>query len=142
MTTQPSTSPKKKAKYRPPLSNAQILHIIALAKNEQPHISNESIGLIAVLVAYKAKIENAGIQAAYSTTPKVSANSLESLGAPMLYDTVVGDVPKELYWKQCYEKLEAYGTGKCSLLEIAAANEHRYLHDLMSAEEEAEHENI
>lgn len=129
-------------KYRPVLTSAQILHILCLAKSEQPHISLESMGLIAVLAPFQAKIENAGVVAAYTTVPeKPKANSLEALGS---FSREKSDTAtrgnKELYWKQCYEKVTEHGPAQCSLQEIEAANEHRYINDLMSPQEEEQYE--
>jgi hypothetical protein len=50
---------------------------------------------------------------------------------------------KEDYWAACYYKLtdDANGIAGCTLREIEAANEYRYINDMMSPEEEANWEN-
>ena len=128
--------PVAQPKYRPVLTATQILHILTLAKTESP-ISSASISLIATLAPFQAKIENAGIAPAYTTTPIVSATSLEGLGALAPLETTPYN--KEEYWQRCYTKYSANPVA-CSLEEIHAAKEHMYLHELMSAEEVAEFE--
>lgn len=135
------TKPAAQPKYRPVLTAAQILHILTLAKTESP-ISSASISLIATLAPFQAKIENAGIAPAYTTSPVVSATSLEGLGAAPLEDlsyNPVGSYNKEEYWERAYKKYSANPVA-CSLEEIHAAKEHMYLHELMSAEEVVEFE--
>ncbi len=160
MTKNPSiNSTKKRAatKYRPVLTSEQILHILNLAKLEQPSISSASISLISVLAPFQAKIENAGIQAAYTTSLKApSTTSLEALGGTGVAEALGSELPscitssaivsteamigKEAYWEQCFHKYSANPT-LCSLQEIEAANEYRYINDMMSTEEQEEFEN-
>lgn len=143
-----STSTKPAVtKYRPVLTSAHILHILALAKREYPHMSSASMNLIGVLAPFQAKIENAGIAAAYTTTPRVAINSLESLGVtPAITHTWATSTAidscgsKEQYWLHCYTKVQEAGTVACTLEEIQAANEHRYLNDMMTPEEEEQYE--
>lgn len=125
-------------KYRPVLTAAQILHILTLAKTESPDISDMSISLISSLAPFQAKIENAGIQAAYTTSPRVSL--LDSIGGASS-ESIPVDRPllKEDYWEACYNKFLATPIA-CSLEEIAGAQEHKYLHQLMTPEELAKFE--
>ena len=127
-------------KYRPSLTAAQIAHILALAKTESGGISETSFSLISTLAPFQAKIENDGITPAYTTQPaKPKANSLESLGGlgdgtGKVY--IAGYESKEDYWAACYGTFLDNPAG-CNLDQINAAQEYRYLNDLMTPEEEA-----
>lgn len=122
----------KAAKYRPVLTATQIEHILALAKSESP-ISQDSMSLISTLSPFQAKIQNAGIAAAYTVSNKPKANSLEALGG-VSSTSSISSSSKEEYWEMCYLKLQSNPT-TCSLEEIKAANEHKYLNELMTPEE-------
>ena len=130
-----------KLKYRPVLTAENITHILKLAKTESP-LSDASTAVIAVLAPFQAKIDNAGIVPAYTTsTPnkQEKANDLlDSLGFPSIRPDPT--VPKEVLWKQAYKKFKA-SPATCSLVEIGYAQEYMYLHDLMSPEEMVEFEN-
>lgn len=123
-------------KYRPTLTAVQIDKILWLAKTETPILSKESMSLISTLAPFQAKIENSGIAPAYTAANKPSATSMEGLGAAPLE---AGSMSKEDYWDLCFTKFTLDPT-VCSLVEIQAAQEHRYLNDLMTPEEEAKHE--
>ena len=145
------TPKEKQPKYRPVLTANMIEHILKLAKTESP-ISNASISVIAVLAPFQAKIQNAGIMAAYTEVDKPTLE--ESLGFPIGRDLPVpilgapaddaiacpedprtlAGMSKEEYWSWCYARFEI-SPEVCSLDEIQAAQEHRYLNDLMSPEE-------
>jgi len=66
--------------------------------------------------------------------------SLESLGAQAQLEPEEIDPAsfssKTLYWEACYEKYVT-DLDSCSLTEIDAANEHRYINELMTEEEMA-----
>lgn len=133
--------PKATAKYRPVLTAAQILHIIQLAKLEEP-ISMCSISLVAVLAPFAAKIDNAGIIPAYTVSPTLSTTDkkLASLGAEVSEDIeAMHLISKEERWAKAYAKRMLSPT-ECSLVEIADAKSHAYLNDLMSAEELVDYE--
>lgn len=136
-------STNTRTKYRPVLTSFQIIHILELAKKEVP-LSSTSISIIGTLAPFQAKIVNSGIVAAYTTSPN-SANtpiSLASLEATVSNsdNNDIAEANKELYWKQCYDMLIAEGIGSLSLAEIDAANEYKYINDLMSPEEQADFE--
>jgi hypothetical protein len=123
-------------KYRPVLSAAQIEHILNLCRFDIIHAAQlpdgdieTSSSIISVLSPFQAKIENAGISPAYTTTPKPSM--LEQLGAVPITPTTRDN---ETYWHKCYIKMQE-SPNLCTLQEIAAAKEHMYLNDLMSEEE-------
>ncbi len=125
-------------KYRPSLTSAQIAHILALAKTEAPNISEISFSLISALAPFQAKIENDGISVAYETKPaKPKANSLEALGVAT---SKPEGLAKEEHWLACYDFYILHGAEACSLQELTAVAEHRYLNDLMTPEEERVHE--
>lgn len=124
-------------KYRPVLSAQLILHMLDLAKAD---MSAASIELIGILAPFKAKIDNLSIAPAYNTKPKQSLE--DSLG--MDTGTVIeGEYEldgvsynfKEDYWKACFDKLTEKGPKFLSIVELNAANEHRYLQGLMTEEE-------
>lgn len=136
-------------KYRPVLSAPLIHHITALAKKDMlasDSLSlNRSAELIALLSPFIAKIENAGITAAYTTKP-TKPSLEESLGievgtvarTPQYTLDGVTYQSKEAYWEACYikaQELGAEGAAKLSLGEIQAVQEHKYLNSLMSPEE-------
>lgn len=123
-----------RTKYRPVLTATQIEYILNLARIDLIHAhqigadTTLSTSIISTLAPFQAKIENAGISPAYTITPK--ATLLEQLGEAESVDNGT----KEIYWKQCYEKY-CSAPNFCSLTEIQAAREYRYLNDLMTPEE-------
>lgn len=132
-------------KYRPVLTAAQIEHILLLAKSEVP-ISQDSYSLIVTLAPFQAKILNAAITPAYTTTPRVSSTSLEALGgvATNNFTGVVRSatngsdqaafLTKAEIWEAAYHKYTT-NPASCSLQELRDSQEHAYLNDLMSSEE-------
>ena len=133
----PNPNPNNsRTKYRPVLTASQITHILTLCKQEQP-ISAESFNVISILAPFEAKIAARAVTPAYTTAARSKANSLEALGGAA--PTPEPEITKEQYWEQCYNKYRHY-PASCTVEEIHAAQEHMYLHDLMSAEETAEFE--
>lgn len=141
-------------KFRPVLSAYLITHIIALAKQDvvAGSTSLSSIELISILAPFAAKIENAGITAAYTTAPRKSLE--ESLGMPASTPAPTQElqatsthymldgayfVNKEEYWEACYQK-SLSSPSSCTLQELQAAREHKYLEGLMPPEEMVEFE--
>lgn len=132
---------KSTPKYRPVLTAKQILHIIQLAKLEEP-ISMCSISLISVLAPFAAKIDNAAITPAYITTPALSMTdkNLAALGSEVSAEIeAMHLISKEERWAKAYAK-HMLDPVDCSLVEIADAKSHAYLNDLMSADELADYE--
>ena len=128
-----NTTNATKSKYRPVLTALQITHILELAKLESP-LSDLSISVISTLSPFEAKIKNAGISPAYTPKP-VKQSTLESLGG--LSSTSIeqaNNMSKEEYWAQCYAKY-VLSPITCSLEEIQAATEHKYLNDLLNPKE-------
>jgi hypothetical protein len=136
---QPAVNRRAIPKYRPSLTAEQVNHILALAKTESP-ISELSFSLISTLAPFQAKIQNAGIQASHVMANKPSVTSMEGLGAAPTSSVNPNDMTKEEYWEVCYAMYKT-NPANCNLTEIEAAQEHRYLNDLMTPEEEADHEN-
>tara|TARA_R110000803_G_scaffold207182_1_gene274960 strand:+ start:4344 stop:4775 length:432 start_codon:yes stop_codon:yes gene_type:complete len=127
------------AKYRPVLTAEQIEHILTLAKLESP-MSSASISILGSLSPFFAKIQNKAVNAAYSTTEKSSKFSIESLGGSATGPDLAPNVgDKEEYWERCYNQWLIDPTS-LSLNGIEAANEHRYLHGIMTPEEQASFE--
>lgn len=136
---------KATTKYRPVLTATQIEYILVLAKSESP-LTATGISLLSTLAPFQAKIANAGITPAYTTTPRVSALSLEALGgvATNNFTGVVRSatngndqdnyLTKAEIWEAAYIKYTA-NPASCSLQEIRDSQEHAYLNDLMSSEE-------
>ena len=120
------------SKYRPVLTAAQIEHILTLAKLESP-ISATSFSVIATLSPFYAKIQNNAVTAAYSTAPAASSKFSVSGTSDVV---TASSTAKEDYWEECYNKLQANSANGCTLQELEAAQEHRYLHDLMTPEEQ------
>ena len=128
-------------KYRPVLSALQIAKILELAKREQP-LSNESMAVISQLSPFMAKIENAGITAAYTLKGRATPDLLSLLGGTPTANPTGPEalgLTRQVYWEQCYQ---AYNIdpASCSLKQIEGAKEWMYLNDLMSEEEKAEFE--
>lgn len=131
-----------KTKYRPVLTSAQIAHIITLAKEDIISPASKdyelSISLLSSLAPFAAKVANAGITPAYTEKPTHQQKVIESLGGTLSSDTDVNFISgqtKEEWWKECYERYQRFGSDSMSMEEIAAMQEHRYLHALMSPEE-------
>lgn len=124
------------AKYRPSLTAVQIAKIVSLCKQETP-MSLESMTIVGTLAPFQAKIENAGIQPAYTTSPPETVEAKLGMTAPATdYN---GFESKEAYWLDCYVHYCDEPT-HCTLEVIKAAKEHMYINDLMSPEEIAEFE--
>jgi len=123
-------------KFRPVLTALQIEFLLGLVKVQSP-LTKEAISCISTLAPFQAKIANAAITAAYTTAPRVLANSLESLGGTdesAISARVASAFSKEQLWEFCYNKFVANPQG-CSLEEITNAQEHAYLNDLMTEAE-------
>jgi hypothetical protein len=125
---------QSKPKYRPSLSEEEVQYILLKAKED--YIATDSPISLAVVNKFSVlatKIANNAITPSHVEKPKVSL--IESLGGtqPSL------QVTKEEYWAQCYAKYELDSTS-CTVAEIKAAQEHRYLNDLMTPDEVARHE--
>jgi len=123
-----------KIKFRPVLTASQILHIIEFCKKERPQ-TDMGFSIQAALVSFKDKIEDGTITPSYQTKTPLDI-SLEELG--FTDDDVNSSIDirlsKETYWKECFNKYTR-DPNSCSVKQIAAADEHRYLNDLMSDKE-------
>jgi hypothetical protein len=125
------------AKYRPSLTAAQIRYILKLAKLESP-LTEESKSVIKTLSPFLAKIDNEAISPAYEYAERPSI--LESLGADSLNSPEFNkETNKAIINSLCYEQWKQQPES-CSLEEIAAAQEHAYINDLMTPEEEESYE--
>jgi hypothetical protein len=127
-------------KFRPVLTASQIAQILNLAKSEKP-LTSASLSLISTLAPFMAKIENAGITAAY-TLAEPKPDLLFSLGAvsSASSNNQSNLQTKEETWEEAYHKYTS-NPASCSLQEIRDAKEHAYLNDLMTKEEEEAFEN-
>ena len=140
------TQVNKNIKYRPSLTEEQLLHIVTLAKCENP-LSLTSIQLVSQLAPYVAKIEAGSLVPSYvpSQHKPVSKTQsiLESLGHDCTPETeeekFQASLVKEDLWELAYEKYKE-NPSSCTSLELTYAQEHRYLNDLMSPEEVKEWE--
>jgi len=134
---------KKIKKYRPSLSYLQIQTIVNLAKSSE--LDREAISIITTLAPFLSKIENETISASYTSSFKGAKDaniSLESLGESSISsedDLHIHSISKEAYWEQCYTKYST-NPNSCTLSEIKCSQEWRYLNDLMTQEEEVQHE--
>jgi len=103
--------------------------------------------ILATLIPYLAKIEVAALQKDTAFLPGVKATlinteSTNSLGTKSAKISEKG-IPKKLYWKLCYEKSIAPETMDfCTNKELQAAQEHRYVSNLMDEQEEEEFEKL
>jgi len=99
-------------------------------------------GLIGKINTLRTKIANKALNPAYLVRKHIepAIAILEDLGAPEA-DIVAatGGETKEEYWSRCHSKYLELPMA-CTVAEIDAAQEHRYLHDLMSPEEVATYE--
>ena len=130
--TPASTSVKK---YRPSLTACQIDKIMSLAKQETP-LSEASKDIIRTLAPFLAKIETGATSPAYEYIPSLSLSDMLGIES----DTSVSNsCTGAEYNKQCYLKCQTT-PALCSPVEIAAAQEHAYINDLMSASEEQDYE--
>ncbi len=149
--TQGKIMPVTKSRYRPAFSKeeVEVLHTILMDKylsetnpafvsevfsSEETLIYNQLIGKINTL---RSKIANDAINPAYivSKHSDPAIATLESLGAPEeQIATLSGIETKEAYWERCYYKYRS-DPSSCTIPELDAALEYRYLHDLMSGDE-------
>ena len=138
-------------KFRPVLSPKEIEHIVLLCKREQPAPSSASMKLLTKLAPMLTKIEIGAVKPAYTLTEHadllttlggIAAAPSPSYKAPALLveqaekGTIHSSAysTKEEYWEACYQKFSMNPTA-CSLAELLASDEWRYLHELMTEEE-------
>lgn len=138
-------------KYRISLSLDDLVYLTNLAKQDYADSSSNKDRAIGVIADLNRAINNAihgSTKSAYDMREPESIqdklgiatgleHNLDHLTA-ITYESPTID--KETYWSQCYDRLELYGPETLSIVEIDAANEHRYLNDLMNIEEIAEYE--
>lgn len=129
-------------KYRPSLSIPQLNTIIELAKNQSP-MAPDTAEVLGVLIPYVAKINLAAVSPSYTMqAKKTPLDLLDELGGLEGSDYNQASntaISKPHYWKECYDKY--IDTPKlCTLEELEAVNEHRYLNNLMTPEEVTEFE--
>lgn len=137
-------APKTTATYRTTLTPEMVTKVLNLAKLESP-LSTASATLIAKFAPLQAKIDNAGIVPAYTTTGRESV--LSSLGGLTQKDTTSAlytldsksYLSKEEYWEACYDLYKVHPE-QCTLGQITGAEEHAYLNDLMTEAETAKFE--
>lgn len=128
-------------KYRPSLTPTQISNIIELCKHQEP-ISPEAFSIIAVLAPFYTKISLGGVTASHNTKQaraKTPSELLDSLGGFDGIDNHAGSgtnlgLSNPHYWAECYDK-SLNPDAKLTAKELEGCNEHRYLNDMMSAEE-------
>lgn len=131
-------------KYRPSLTSEQIAWLISAASREAA-TNHTALSILGVLAPFKAKIDMAAISPAYKTAGKQSVEEQLGMITPAAFAAYrLGSATyqtKEAYWEACY-KLYQQSPEVCTVAEIQAANEHRYLHGLMTDEEIAAHEEM
>jgi hypothetical protein len=158
--------PATKHKYRPAFSEEEVealatilleAYLIDIKKPsylpDQPANSKRAFSpemrlthhrLIGKINTLRSKIANNALSPAYSISKAMDAKveTLKSLGAPA--DQIAqldGTATKEDYWARCYDKYITADTYlSLTISELEAAQEHRYLNDLMTAEEMVAHE--
>lgn len=128
-------------KYRPSLTMTQITTLIELCKNQQP-MSPNIMDVLSVLAPYYTKIQLGTVQPNHtvSNKPKTPADLLTELGCndSTGESYISTNMSKAHYWEQCYNKLLTNGPDLLTAEELAGAQEHRYLNNLMTPEEVAE----
>ena len=133
-------------KFRPVLTEEDILHIITLARNNiasaAPINKSASTLVLGALVVFKAKIEASKVVAAYSSEEPISSEDrkLIALGANSAHGNTTPYASKEEYWKRCYNKMLTHSKATLTGAELDAAHEHMYLNDLFTPEELIEFE--
>lgn len=129
-------------KYRPVLTAAQIAHIVILCKQGET-ITSEDINVLKSLAPFEAKIQADAITPSYELAlPKPSleeslgmenpVEQLDKLIPHMTCDT--SHLTKEEQWELAYKKWLLKPLS-CTAHDLELANEHKYLHDLMTPEE-------
>jgi len=151
--------PATKSMYRPAFSEEEVealatilleAYLIDIAKPpykpETPADSRRAFspemklthhGLIGKINTLRTKIANKTLNPAYVVRKHIepAIAILEDLGAPESeIAKLAGGETKEEYWSRCHSKYLELPMA-CTVAEIDAAQEHRYLHDLMSPEE-------
>ncbi|RLE97146.1 MAG: hypothetical protein DRJ63_09540 [Thermoprotei archaeon] len=133
-------------KYRPSLTLGQLTKIVELAQAEEPK-SIEAFQLIASLTPYVAKAMIGAVTPSYEavSSEQKAQDKQEALNDSLGLETSkelspkitanITSLPKESYWKLCYQKRERLGASMLSAEENLGAQEYAYLNDLMSAEE-------
>lgn len=114
-------------KYRPVLSAEQINTIMHLCKTTLP-LTSKTMDVIATLAPFQAKIENAGVIAAYSMTPPQSIEDKLGFSTPEI------SVSPEEKRYQAFIKYDN-NPSSCSIHEIEMAQTYRYENRLMTVEE-------
>ena len=99
-------------------------------------------GLIGKINTLRTKIANNALSPAYvvrkHSNPLIA--TLEDLGASEeVVAAATGGETKEAYWTRCYWKYMD-DISSCTVPEIEAAMEYKYLNDMMTSEEVATHE--
>lgn len=127
-------------KYRPSLTVNQMIHIVNRAKEDYaqfdaPDYDTLNLSIISTLAPFLSKIENDALVASYNPSlTSAKPSTLESLGGSPSIDSLL-EQTKEQYWEACYKKLQTLGASDCTVVELDAAQEHKYLNDLMSPDE-------
>lgn len=127
---------------KPPYDPTQLDTPANSSKAFSPEMKLIHHGLIGKINTLRTKIANKALNPAYTVRKYVepAIAILEDLGVDESeLATLDGTETKEQYWKRCYLKYveDEYS---CTVPEIEAALEHKYLNDLMSPEEEANFE--
>lgn len=125
--------PQKVQKFRPYLTQSQVLKILELVSKEDAR-DPDIKGIKAALSMFQFKMENDLISPSYTTTPKPSIEEKLgfSNGTINVYDAV--EVRKKAFEKYCFNPAE------CTEKEIALAFTYKYETGLMSEEERNEYE--
>ena len=131
-------------KYRLSLTARQIQLIMERMITPETITSPEILDLMSAFAGVNKKIAG-GEAPDYIPTPretiadKLGMHTSNNVAADMSFG-MAGKTfqSKEVYWEYCY--MQHMQGKECTPAMLEAANEHRYLNDLMSKEEEAEFE--
>ena len=117
-------------KYRPYLTEADIRHILHLAKLATP-LNNATKSVIRSLAPFLSKIENEAIVESYTTKPKESLLSLLGEDDPELDKVDMTALRTVAYSKWLRDP------SSCSVTELEQAYDYRAIHNLLTPEEQA-----
>ena len=138
----------QRARYRPSFTASEIATIISLCASRTQEAN--CLAILGKLATISSRIAVGDDKPAYIADPPISKPSIyKQLGMPEpqlpalinvvgnKYEDINPDLykAKENYWLACYHKYIEQ-TQDCSPNEILAAQEHKYLNDLMTPEEE------
>ncbi len=125
-------------KFRPVLSESQIIYLLSRCKEPSELNKKNAISCIASLAPFLAKIENAGIIPAYSvSTPETLSDKL-GYGSEPDFENSFSQEEKDKILYLAWVNL-GQDSSKFSLSDLKRIHAYRYLNELMTSDEESEY---